>query len=154
MTDPASRPTFGTVSSIRSSRPSRLVRARAWASTSAGGSCSSTTGTSRWSRSRDARSFASRCRSRASRRVERAALPESPGRPLLFSMVTDAPGVHAPLTVLSDDESMFREAVAGFAEEEVRPRVQQMERDGKIDPALVKKYFEMGLMGIEVAEEF
>jgi alkylation response protein AidB-like acyl-CoA dehydrogenase len=69
-------------------------------------------------------------------------------------MVTDAPGVHAPLTVLSDDESMFREAVAGFAEEEVRPRVQQMERDGKIDPALIKKYFDMGFMGIEVAEEF
>ena len=59
-----------------------------------------------------------------------------------------------PLTILSDDEGMFRDAVAGFAEEEVRPRVQQMERDGKIDPALTRKFFEMGLMGIEVAEEF
>src|SRR5204862_1576005 len=36
----------------------------------------------------------------------------------------------------------------------VRPRVQQMERDGKIDPALITKFFEMGLMGIEVAEEY
>jgi alkylation response protein AidB-like acyl-CoA dehydrogenase len=59
-----------------------------------------------------------------------------------------------PLTILSDDEGMFRDAVAGFAEEEVRPRVQKMEREGKIDPDLVKKFFEMGLMGIEVAEEY
>jgi alkylation response protein AidB-like acyl-CoA dehydrogenase len=61
---------------------------------------------------------------------------------------------HAPLTTLSDDETLFRDAVAGFAEEEVRPRVQQMERDGKLDPALIKKFFEMGLMGLEVADEF
>jgi alkylation response protein AidB-like acyl-CoA dehydrogenase len=59
-----------------------------------------------------------------------------------------------PLTVLSDDEAMFRDAVAGFADEEVRPRVQRMEREGKIDPELTKKFFDMGLMGIEVAEEF
>src|ERR1043165_2639015 len=59
---------------------------------------------------------------------------------------------HHPLTMLSDDEAMFRDAVAGFAEEEVRPRVQQMERDGKIDPALITKFFEMGLMGVEVPE--
>ena len=59
-----------------------------------------------------------------------------------------------PLTILSDDEEMFRDAVAGFANEEVRPRVQQMERDGKFDPALITKFFEMGLMGIEVAEEY
>ena len=62
--------------------------------------------------------------------------------------------LHAPLTTLSDDETLFRDAVAGFAEEEVRPRVQQMERDGKLDPALIKKFFEMGLMGLEVADEF
>jgi len=62
--------------------------------------------------------------------------------------------LHAPLTTLSDDETLFRDAVAGFAEEEVRPRVQQMERDGKLDPALIKKFFEMGLMGLEVADEY
>src|SRR6478672_7046542 len=61
---------------------------------------------------------------------------------------------HPPLTILSDDEAMFRDAVAGFANEEVRPRVQQMEREGKIDPALIRKFFEMGLMGVEVADEY
>jgi alkylation response protein AidB-like acyl-CoA dehydrogenase len=60
---------------------------------------------------------------------------------------------HAPLTTLSDDEAAFRDAVAGFTNEEVRPRVQQMERDGKLDPTLIKKFFEMGLMGIEVDEQ-
>src|SRR5438270_6995869 len=58
------------------------------------------------------------------------------------------------LTLLSEEEVMFRDAVAGFAEEEVRPRVMEMEKAGRIDPALLPKYFELGLMGIEVPEEF
>ncbi len=60
----------------------------------------------------------------------------------------------APLTALSEEELVFREAIAGFAEEEVRPRVTEMERAGRIDPTLLPKYFELGLMGIEVPEEF
>lgn len=60
----------------------------------------------------------------------------------------------APLTALTEEETMFREAVAGFAEEEVRPRVMDMERAGKIDSTLLPKYFELGLMGIEVPEEY
>jgi alkylation response protein AidB-like acyl-CoA dehydrogenase len=47
---------------------------------------------------------------------------------------------------------MFRDAVAALAEEEVRPRVIEMERAGKIDPALTAKFFELGLMGIEADE--
>jgi len=69
-------------------------------------------------------------------------------------MTTDAVVSHPPLTILSDDEELFRDAVAGFAAEEVKPRVAAMERAGKIDPVLIAKYFEMGLMGIEVAEEY
>jgi alkylation response protein AidB-like acyl-CoA dehydrogenase len=61
---------------------------------------------------------------------------------------------HSPLTLLSDDEVMFRDAVAGFANEEVRPLVQEMERNSKLDSALIKKFFEMGLMGIEVGEQY
>jgi alkylation response protein AidB-like acyl-CoA dehydrogenase len=58
------------------------------------------------------------------------------------------------LTVLSDDEAMFRNAVAEFAEAEVRPRVQAMEREGKLDPALIRAAFEMGLMAIDVPEQY
>ena len=59
-----------------------------------------------------------------------------------------------PLTILSEEESMFREAIAAFADEEVRPRVRDMEKASKIDPTLLPKYFELGLMGIEVPEEY
>jgi alkylation response protein AidB-like acyl-CoA dehydrogenase len=58
-----------------------------------------------------------------------------------------------PLTVLSEEEQMFRDAVADFADSEVRPRVGAMERAGAIDPTLVPKLFELGLMGIEIPEE-
>ena len=38
-----------------------------------------------------------------------------------------------PLTQLSDDEVMFRDAVAAFAADDVAPRVRAMEAAGKID---------------------
>lgn len=69
-------------------------------------------------------------------------------------MSTDSAVSHPALTTLSDDEELFRDAVAGFAAEEVKPRVSAMEKAGKIDPALVAKYFEMGLMGIQVPEQY
>jgi alkylation response protein AidB-like acyl-CoA dehydrogenase len=59
-----------------------------------------------------------------------------------------------PLTVLSEDETLFRDSIAGFAASEVKPRVQEMEKAGKIDSALTKQYFEMGLMGLEVPEQY
>ena len=62
--------------------------------------------------------------------------------------------LHGPLTVFTEDEVMFRDAVAAFANDEVRPRVQAMERASKIDPELLPKYFELGLMGIEVPEQY
>src|SRR3954462_5701954 len=69
-------------------------------------------------------------------------------------MQTDTSASTSALTLLSEEEIMFRDAVAGFAEEEVRPRVMEMEKAGRIDPALLPKYFELGLMGIEVPEEY
>ncbi|MGH7670859.1 MAG: acyl-CoA dehydrogenase family protein, partial [Gemmatimonadaceae bacterium] len=69
-------------------------------------------------------------------------------------MSSDPTTARAPLTILSDDEIMFRDAVAGLAREMVRPRVQAMERAGKIDPELTRAFAEMGLMGIEVDEEY
>ncbi|MGH7538715.1 MAG: acyl-CoA dehydrogenase family protein, partial [Gemmatimonadales bacterium] len=59
-----------------------------------------------------------------------------------------------PLTTLSEEEQMFRDAVRDFAEQEVRPRVASMERAAAIDPQLVPKLFELGLMGIEIPEQF
>ena len=59
----------------------------------------------------------------------------------------------APLTVLSEDEQMFRDAVRQFADDEVRPLVHQMDEAQKMDPGLIAQCFELGLMGIEVPEE-
>jgi alkylation response protein AidB-like acyl-CoA dehydrogenase len=58
------------------------------------------------------------------------------------------------LTILSEEEEMFRDAVNAFAEEEVRPRVMEMEKAGRIAPDLIPKYFELGLMGIETPEQY
>ncbi|HEV7704559.1 MAG TPA: acyl-CoA dehydrogenase [Gemmatimonadaceae bacterium] len=69
-------------------------------------------------------------------------------------MTTDLSGAHSALTSLSEEESAFRDAVAEFAEQEVRPRVGEMERAARIDPTLVPALFELGLMGIEVAEKY
>src|SRR5215468_3104073 len=59
-----------------------------------------------------------------------------------------------PLTALSEDEQMFRDSVREFAEGEIRKRVEEMDDQAHMDPALVKHCFELGLMGIETAEEF
>jgi alkylation response protein AidB-like acyl-CoA dehydrogenase len=62
--------------------------------------------------------------------------------------------IHAPLSVLSDEESAFRDAVASFVDGEVRPRVHAMELAARLDPELIPKYFEMGMMGIQVPEKY
>jgi alkylation response protein AidB-like acyl-CoA dehydrogenase len=69
-------------------------------------------------------------------------------------MTTDVSAEHPALTALSEEESAFRDAVAAFAEQEVRPRVQEMERAARIDPTLIPALFELGLMGIEVADKY
>ena len=61
---------------------------------------------------------------------------------------------NAGLTVLSEDEEMFRASVREFAEGEVAPRVETMEQASKLDPDLIKQCFELGLMAIESPEEY
>src|SRR3954451_16104121 len=69
-------------------------------------------------------------------------------------MQADTGASSSALTLLTEEEVMFRDAVAAFAEEQVRPRVMEMEKAGRIDSALLPHYFELGLMGIEVPEEY
>lgn len=58
------------------------------------------------------------------------------------------------LTTLTEDELAFRDAIQRFAENEVKPRALAMDEAQKLDPALLKQVFEMGLMGIEVPEKW
>ena len=59
-----------------------------------------------------------------------------------------------PLTSLSDEETLFRRSVREFAEQQIRPLVSEMDEKGKFAPDLLKQFFELGLMGIEIAEEY
>jgi len=57
-----------------------------------------------------------------------------------------------PLTTLTEEEELFRHTVRDFAEREVRPRVAAMEKASALDPTLIPKMFELGLMGIEIPD--
>src|SRR4029453_9488374 len=58
------------------------------------------------------------------------------------------------LTTLSEEENMFRDAVRDFAETDVRPHVSAMDEAAQFRPDLIPKFFDLGLMGIEVPEEY
>ncbi len=58
------------------------------------------------------------------------------------------------LTSLSEDERLFRDSVYEFANREVRPLSREMDDRARIPPALVEKLFDLGVMSIEIPEEF
>jgi alkylation response protein AidB-like acyl-CoA dehydrogenase len=59
-----------------------------------------------------------------------------------------------PLTQLSEEEELFRATVREFAETEVRPLVHEMDEAAHFRPELIQKFFELGLMGIEIPESY
>lgn len=59
-----------------------------------------------------------------------------------------------PLTKLTEDEQMLKDAAADFANTVIRPKVEEMDEKARLDPDLVQQFFEMGLMGIEVPEKY
>ena len=61
---------------------------------------------------------------------------------------------HPALTSLSEDEEMFREAVREFSSAAIAPLVSEMDHNQELDAGLLDKLFELGVMGIEIPEEF
>ena len=59
-----------------------------------------------------------------------------------------------PLTTLSEDEILFRGNVRQFAEEKVRPLAKEMDEKGVFDHGLLEQFFQLGIMGIEIPEQF
>ncbi|MFZ0392001.1 MAG: acyl-CoA dehydrogenase [Calditrichia bacterium] len=59
-----------------------------------------------------------------------------------------------PLTYLSEDEQMFQEMVYDFAEEQIKPHVMEMDKTASFKQEILQQFFELGLMGIEIPEEF
>ncbi|MBA2379341.1 MAG: acyl-CoA dehydrogenase [Blastocatellia bacterium] len=64
------------------------------------------------------------------------------------------PIVSNALTTLSEEEELFRASVREFAEGEVKPKVEEMEHNGKLDAGIIRQCFELGLMAIESPEEY
>jgi alkylation response protein AidB-like acyl-CoA dehydrogenase len=60
----------------------------------------------------------------------------------------------APLTVLSDDESLFFQSVLEFAAREIAPHARDMDEQAKFPTELIRKLFDLGVMAIEVPEQF
>jgi len=60
----------------------------------------------------------------------------------------------APLTSLTDDEILFRDNVRQFAEDRVRPLAKEMDEKGVFEKELIHQFFQLGLMGIEVPEQY
>jgi alkylation response protein AidB-like acyl-CoA dehydrogenase len=59
-----------------------------------------------------------------------------------------------PLTLLADDERMFRDMCRSFAEERIKPHVRRMDEEAKLEASLIPELFELGLMGVHVPESF
>jgi alkylation response protein AidB-like acyl-CoA dehydrogenase len=59
-----------------------------------------------------------------------------------------------PLTSFSEDEVLFRDNVRQFAEEKVRPLAKEMDEKGVFDKSLIEQFFQLGLMGIEIPEQY
>jgi alkylation response protein AidB-like acyl-CoA dehydrogenase len=58
----------------------------------------------------------------------------------------------APLSTLSEDERLFRDSVAEFAQAEIRPLVREMDEHAKIPRQLIDALFNLGVMAIEIPE--
>lgn len=55
---------------------------------------------------------------------------------------------------MSETESLMAESVSKFANDIVAPKVRDMDEAERMDPDVVERCFEQGLMGIEIPEEF
>jgi butyryl-CoA dehydrogenase/short/branched chain acyl-CoA dehydrogenase len=59
-----------------------------------------------------------------------------------------------PLTAFTEDEILFRDNIRRFADEKLRPLVKEMDEKGVFDKELIDQFFQLGLMGIEIPEQF
>ena len=70
-------------------------------------------------------------------------------------MMSTLPTIMRPaLSSLTEQERMFQEAVRDFANAEIAPKVMEMDEAAQIDGSLLPQLFDMGIMGIEIPEEF
>jgi alkylation response protein AidB-like acyl-CoA dehydrogenase len=66
----------------------------------------------------------------------------------------NASAAPSPLVALTEDEVLFRENVRQFADENIRPKVREMDEKGVFEKGLIDQFFQLGLMGIEIPEQY
>src|SRR5688572_20336797 len=59
-----------------------------------------------------------------------------------------------PLTELTEEERMFQSSVRQFTRAEIAPHVREMDESGVFRKDLLAKLFDLGLMSIEIPEEY
>jgi alkylation response protein AidB-like acyl-CoA dehydrogenase len=62
--------------------------------------------------------------------------------------------VPTPLTTLTEDEVLFRDNIRQFADDKIRPLVKEMDEKGVFEKDLIREFFQLGLMGIEIPEQY
>ncbi len=67
-------------------------------------------------------------------------------------MTTPTLDLPPALTTLTEDERLLRQSVREFALQELAPRARAMDEAARLDPTLLPRLFEMGVMGVEVPE--
>src|ERR1700722_5599964 len=59
-----------------------------------------------------------------------------------------------PLTQLSEEEKLFQSTVRKFSQTRIGPLVREMDEAAVFSKDLIAEFFEMGLMSIEVGEQY
>jgi butyryl-CoA dehydrogenase/short/branched chain acyl-CoA dehydrogenase len=68
--------------------------------------------------------------------------------------LTAASPAPPPLVALTEDVVLFRDNVRQFANESIRPKVREMDEKGVFDHSIIEQFFQLGIMGIEVPEQY
>src|SRR5258706_266433 len=69
-------------------------------------------------------------------------------------LATERRATPAPLTHLTDEEKMFQSTVRKFARERIAPQVREMDEAGVFRKDIIKDFFDLGLMAIDVPEQY
>src|SRR5712664_697061 len=72
----------------------------------------------------------------------------------MLASATVSEGQHAALTVLSEEERLFQATVRRFAREQIAPHVREMDEAAVFRKDILRQFFELGLMGIEIPQEY
>ena len=72
----------------------------------------------------------------------------------MSNMDTEQLAYATPLTILGEDEVLFRDTVRQFAQQSIGPLVSQMDEEQHFSADLLPQLFNLGLMGIEIPVEY